>query len=64
LSNSSSVIFIRVSYFYSSTTQVSKACFYNRFPLPIKTETMNSVLSAADRSQLEAQGFPALAGND
>jgi MinD-like ATPase involved in chromosome partitioning or flagellar assembly/GTPase SAR1 family protein len=32
--------------------------------LPIKTETMNSVLSASERSQLEAQGFLTLAGND
>ncbi|MDR3146137.1 MAG: hypothetical protein LBU21_07655 [Treponema sp.] len=32
--------------------------------LPIKTETMNSVLSVSERSQLEAQGFLTLAGND
>jgi hypothetical protein len=32
--------------------------------LPIKIETMNSVLSASERSQLEIQGFLTLAGND
>jgi MinD-like ATPase involved in chromosome partitioning or flagellar assembly len=32
--------------------------------LPIKTETMNSVLSVSERSQLEAQGFLTFAGND
>jgi hypothetical protein len=31
--------------------------------LPIKTETMNLVLSSIERSQLEAQGFLTLVGN-